>query len=356
MKTKHKCLVIFSDIDLAGYTGQPKVAMDYVKELRNANFPVTIFSNAQDMNKAVQYLEKDDICIEGNGSLLTYFRALGKLLSSITTRRYSVVITHGALLTIFIMPFLFFKRTKIYFSLCEVLGFQNLFYKLLYSLLSRRAKGVIVTSNLIKSELSQIKIHQEKIIVRMLGLDNKFCLNKKQNEFQYDIMYFGDAKIDRGFQYLEKLAIDFPNLTFLILIRWIEDQCQSQLEQLNGFDNVCVKYYPYTKDLKYFLDISKIVFLPFKFMGVRPPLSIIESMAAGKVVITSNMRGNEELITHGHNGFTFAMDSQYSDVTKAIDLILKDQNLASTIAKRARNSILEAQKNQKSLCASINIE
>jgi len=350
LSENRKILIIFSDIDKAGYTGQPKIAMEYTNSLRKEGFDITVISNAQNPRDTDDFLHHNDVCFGGPGTLWTYIKNLRLILFTVYSKKFSHIILHGALVSLFMLPFTFFLfRVKLIFSTCEIISMHQSLLQRLYAFACKRATIVIVTSNLIKKELVGLGVTQNKIKTRLLGLDKKFILQQTNPEKNYDLLFFGDAKIDRGFPDIVKIANDLPDFKILILLRWVENDCLQSLKELRELKNVQIKYYPYPKDLKYYISISSMVVLPFRFMGVRPPLSIIESMAAGKVVISSDMHGNEDLIQHAHNGYIFSIEKQYDCLLETLKELKSNPRLIKSIGDTARLNILSKQIENSSL-------
>ena len=84
---------------------------------------------------------------------------------------------------------------------------------------------------------------------------------------------------------------------------------------------------------------SRLVLLPFRWMLIRPPISIIEAMSLEKCIITTNMSGNLELITHEHNGI-IANFSQIGKVRAILEDLLNDTTHRMRLARQAKKTII----------------
>jgi glycosyltransferase involved in cell wall biosynthesis len=69
-------------------------------------------------------------------------------------------------------------------------------------------------------------------------------------------------------------------------------------------------------------------------------LSMLEGMSAGKVVICSEIGGMREVIQDMKNGM-FIQEKQSQSITKAIETIIKDQNLRIKLGNEAREYVLQ---------------
>ncbi|RDE14738.1 MAG: hypothetical protein C4K49_07235 [Candidatus Thorarchaeota archaeon] len=67
-------------------------------------------------------------------------------------------------------------------------------------------------------------------------------------------------------------------------------------------------------------------------------LSVIEAMACGVPVITSNIHGPSEIVTHAYDGFTVS-PGDVDELTKAVRRIMSDFALRVKLGKNARNTV-----------------
>ena len=66
--------------------------------------------------------------------------------------------------------------------------------------------------------------------------------------------------------------------------------------------------------------------------------TILESMAAGKPVVATNVGGNPEIVENGKTGFLIP-PANHEALAKSIILLLKDKKLAKAMGKEALNSV-----------------
>lgn len=76
------------------------------------------------------------------------------------------------------------------------------------------------------------------------------------------------------------------------------------------------------------------------------PVTLLEAMASGKPVITSDIPGPKDIITHGYDGFLFEKGN-VSELKKYLELCLSDENLRREIGKNARKTVEERYKFEK---------
>jgi len=84
---------------------------------------------------------------------------------------------------------------------------------------------------------------------------------------------------------------------------------------------------------------ADVITLPFVRNAMEPPLTILESMAMGKAVVTTNIGGNDEIINNYQNGILIEPSS--SQLVKAVIYLLSDDKRREIIGKRAQQYVME---------------
>jgi glycosyltransferase involved in cell wall biosynthesis len=150
------------------------------------------------------------------------------------------------------------------------------------------------------------------------------------------VLFWGDSKRDRGFDIIVRLAKTLPELRFRALLRWQGAECAHDLAQFDSLPNTETLIYPYTWPLSTYIGVARLVLLPFRFMGVRPPLSLLEAMAMGKCVVTTPMAGNEELIRHGETGFIVDFDRDWDTAMTLLAELAGDHDRRECVGRAAQ--------------------
>lgn len=70
------------------------------------------------------------------------------------------------------------------------------------------------------------------------------------------------------------------------------------------------------------------------------PVTVLEAMASGKVVIASNIPGPQDIISSNYDGFLFD-NSDIDSLSNYLDMCLSDEGLRRNIGKNARKTIVE---------------
>lgn len=89
----------------------------------------------------------------------------------------------------------------------------------------------------------------------------------------------------------------------------------------------------FTGDVNLYLSITNLFVFPSIKEGM--PVCIMEALAMGVPVITSNSRGCNDLIEDNYNGFLLSESPSVEEITEAILKLFEDRNLLSEFARNA---------------------
>lgn len=330
--------IVFTNFHLIDLTAQPAIIYSVVKKLKEKNEEVYVISNS----KYSAYRQNNIFIIKGDGNFRTYILNIFKIIKWLKKIKPDILHIHGYLLTVFFSLLNFLIKAKIFSSVSETIEIvDNLFLRKIIIYFLKKIKNIFVTADYIKQQLIKLGIDNNKIIVTRIGLKEEF-LNNPDNkiEEEFDILYFGDALKTRGFDIVLLLARQLLSLKFRILLRWIDKDLYNELNVIKSLNNVEVLYYPYYKEpIKNYILKSKIILLPYRWIGVRPPLSLIESMALGKCVMTSDMPSIEEIIEDKINGFMFNLN-KLDELVKEINFLQAHSEVRKKIGLSAKNTII----------------
>ena len=138
----------------------------------------------------------------------------------------------------------------------------------------------------------------------------------------------------------EKLASKYPHIDFVIAVRpWFEESPGAE-ELSRRFGNVKIYRFPYPSGISLPLLMNKAlcVLLPFRTLTIDPQMAVLESLAFGRPVITTNIQSNPEYIRNGVNGFLIPPNDAVSAIN-AISSLLLDKDKALKMGTVAADSM-----------------
>lgn len=222
-----------------------------------------------------------------------------------------------------------------------------------------KSKKVVTISARVKAEIMSVfNIEEDKIIVAECGVDHNIYSPKPENQQVRDkynlpnhyIHYHGTLEPRKNIINILKaykgLSPKYRDRFGLVLSGgkgWYDEQINILINQMqsDGF-NVITTSYVQEEDLAYIYSMSTLFLFPSLYEGFGIP--ILEAMACGKPVITSNCSSMPEVVGAtkidpdsdkvlpnykcGLNGAAYLVDPQnHTSISRAIEEILNDDNL-----------------------------
>ena len=306
-----RIVVIFSDINKSSITGQQKIGKNLVEILLKNNFKILIISN----DTSISYMKKDKLnCsleilkIPGKSSFLTYLIYLNKILK--TVEKYKPEIIHGNGLLSSLLSTIIGKKLKIPIvqTICQIDNFNTLLGRI-FSYNLYFVDHIICTSNYIKNFLISRGIPANKLSVVYYGIDSRWITHKEPNfntnRKTVRILFLGDAHPSRGIDIVLKLIKQmrrYTNLQFVFAIRNYYYNYEKILRKLSRRYSIKLFGKLSEKKLYSLLNSSDIIIIPYKKTTIQPPLTLLESLASGNLVITTNVDANREFIADNERG------------------------------------------------------
>lgn len=338
-----KICYFFSNIHLGEATGQSVVSLSLIKKAKKLGHEVYIVSNYNDQQNIpvtpdIKGVKK--FLIKGSSDFKTYLLNSFKIIRHLKKIKPDIIHVQGHLL----IPYVYFlnklTRNKIVCTLPERIDYFN---KILMHFVVSSIKNIglcFVLSIWDKNLLIQLGVPTERILVSRIGLRNQFLIKKEKNQnYKYDIFYYGDASRERGFDILYNLSKRLPNLKFKLLVRWVKDE-KENLRELKKLNNVFIDY-SYLKEsrLRQAILESRLVILPYRWMGMQPPITLLEVMALGKCVLTSALEYTKELIIDNENAVLIDPDASMDKIIERIEFLLNNPKVIKNIGQNAHETI-----------------
>ena len=168
-----------------------------------------------------------------------------------------------------------------------------------------------------------------------------------RNMEKRSILFFGDGTYERGLSVVLNAIpaiIEAYNVKITLAIRhWGVGLNNSLIPRtqyiLKKYPyNVTLVEYPMPYHISELVKQHAIVILPFTVNSMEPPVSLLESMALGRVVITTNIGGNGELIGQSKRGMLID-PGDTSQLVKSILYLIETEPEMAVLGKNAQEYI-----------------
>jgi len=217
----------------------------------------------------------------------------------------------------------------------------------------RSAKLVVVTTPRLKEMVINRGVRPENVIVSPNYVDEKLFspdVDEKRVRQQLSIpshekmiIYMGRLSYEKGVDVLVKafsiIQNDVYNAKLVIVGDGPEkDKLKEDCQKLNVHEKVIFIKSVAHNLVPNFLAASDIVVLPSYSEG--HPKFLIEAMIMGKPIVATNVPGITDVVTHLKEA-VLVEAGDANALAKAIELLLKDEELAHNLAYNARKKALE---------------
>jgi len=164
-------------------------------------------------------------------------------------------------------------------------------------------------------------------------------LEKKRDQ-NLNILYIGRLDKQKGIHRLSKL---YQETSHLDKFNWrvigknvVHDQVNLNARsssELSSFNSILEPPIHTSEELQEAYDWADVFILLSDYEGL--PLSIIEAMRQGVIVLATDVGANSEIITHEVNGFLFQKETCIQESLETLYQLCSDRDLVNTISQNA---------------------
>ncbi len=217
----------------------------------------------------------------------------------------------------------------------------------------RKVKKLIVLNNLMKRELVNFGVSENKILVAPDGVDlEKFNLKitkeeaRKKTGLPQDkkiIMYSGSLYLHdwKGVDVLIEAAKSLPENCLAVLVGGENNEIEKIKKEYSG-DNLSLVGRRRYEEIPYYLKSADILVLPNKkgesiSEKYTSPLKLFEYMAAGRPIVASNLPAIREVLNE--NNSILVEPNNPEALAGGIKRALADRNSSSRISEQAFSDV-----------------
>ncbi len=235
-------------------------------------------------------------------------------------------------------PFFLFKN-KIIYSFHGNFGAaikkditQNIFIYLIINYCTLVSKKLIFLTKGQEENLMRYTLFKKKFLKKSEVINNfidKKNIIRKKKRYNNNILFVGRYERRKGFYDLLEISKIIKDVNFKFIGGNKINTKQKNIKNYGKIDN--------HKILKYY-DNSSIFILPSYTEAF--PLTILEAMARGLVILVSDIPGMREIVKEGRNGYLFPP----GDIEKMKELILYLKNNPKEIERISKNNLKDVHK------------
>lgn len=222
-------------------------------------------------------------------------------------------------------------------------GFKNKIIRYLlsseYKIACHNSKSVIFQNNDDREVFINNKIvsSEKTKIINGSGVNiDKFVFSDLPNEVSF--LFIGRLIKDKGiFEYLDACELikkEFPNIKCMLVGPFDTNPsaiCENDLKHY--IDNGIIKYFGEQNDVRPYIKMASIFVLPSYHEGT--PKTVLEAMAMGRAIITSNSPGCRETVENGKNGLLVNVKDTF-DLYSKMKYLIENPEQIRMMGKEAR--------------------
>ena len=206
-----------------------------------------------------------------------------------------------------------------------------------------RVDAIVTATQFVKASLEKEGIPTTQIrhgIIRDIVKEYKDTNLAKSHR----VLFWRDLTLDNGadvvIETYQHLATKYPDIDFDFAVRQHWEPIEGIEEIASQYSNINVYHFPYEAGItlpKLLLE-SICVVMPIRNMSIDPQLVIVETLAAGIPIITTNQRSNPEFVIDSNTGYLTELGDVEATIA-ALDNMLSDREATAKMGAKAKEHI-----------------
>ena len=311
-------------------TGQQKVQRSVIKALDGKDSELLLITNAKQVPEGLVEWLGLDFCrllvLPGIATAKTYLKGYRSICRALERFQPNLIFSFGGASVA--LGAALKKRTGlpwIHFSY-EIACFRT-FLGRYYRYCLNKADSVICTSHFLKHDFLAHGAVEKNITVLRYNFGDtnvmvRESLREKGSE-RKNLLFWGDAVEGRGLDIFLRVVPPFlkeGKVTLSLALRYIDERYRDQLRNIEHLPGAkIVGGAIEAPQLREFLASSDIVVLPYVVTTMQPPLTLLESVGSEKLVISTDIDANREVVGENREGGILIPPRSESHLRDALD-------------------------------------
>ena len=328
----HKTLFLCANFHNISLTGQQKIAaVTFDEACQAANSRIFILSNDRNVRSCCVIKRRRSVVIRypGDATFLNILRFIP--FTIYITARLQPNLIHsfglGSSILSALLAFLFSPRLVV-----TIYNLESPFFWL-SKLCLKRADCIITTSEFLSKKISHWLKDSSAVITHYHGVIPSQNADRNLKKFNERILYFGDSNFNRGFERIqgELGEILKSGFSLTLAVRFDDASKLDDLLKLESRHRNLQLMGKIEGNVKSFISGFDVILLPYQRTTIQPPLTLIEALMSGAIVITTAVDANHEF-------FFENSDLLLSHDEKITDKLLQIRNDYPKFANQAKKT------------------
>jgi glycosyltransferase involved in cell wall biosynthesis len=292
-------------------TGQQKIQREVIRALAELGVELLLITNTSCIQDLTETSLKDltdfpQVILPGKPTAYTYLKSYPKIIRELQSFQPDLLFSFGCAMVALGAP-LKKKLSVPWIHFAYEMACFNTPARSYFKFCLKRADQIICTSQFLKTFLSDQGIEPDKFQVIRYNFGDIKIMERTPEKGQIpnikNVLFWGDAAVGRGHDILLQAIPQFlkeGRIQLTLLLRRVDDRFQNELKKAQSLPGIRIIKGPLEScRLNHFLNESDIVILPYTKTTIQPPLTLLESLGCGKLVITTDIDANSEIIGEG---------------------------------------------------------
>lgn len=253
--------------------------------------------------------------------------------------------TNKAALLVGLIKIIRASKTVLFITLHNFKSPKHFLLRMLIRDILRKIDCIITLTAYTKQQLVKCGLQENRIIPMRPGVSNRIVVKENSGilKFKPFVLFWRNADWESGADIcitaFRQLSSKYSYVNFIFAVRPGCSYDGEILEISKTHSNIHILFYPYWDNIKIIdlLSSAEIVVLPFRKLSINPQFAVLETLAIGAPLITSNVESNSEIVQNRKTGILISPKTV--EVVRAVKELLDNPSLAKKIGDASKTTV-----------------